>query len=361
MELGIGAFGDANRDPATGTRISEAQAIRNLVEAVELADQVGLGWFGVGEHHTPEFPGSAAAPVLAAAARTTSQIQLSSAVTVLGTDDPVRVYQQYSTLDAISNGRAEIIAGRGSSIESFPLFGHSLTDYDRLFAEKLELLIAINAHERVEWEGTVRPPLNGEYIPPRAERGPLPLWLGVGGNPASAIRAAQLKLPVSFGVLGGSANRGAALADLYRRAAAEFGNAPEQVAVMIGTPGFVANSGAASRDGWWPHWHQFMKTVGEQRGFLPPSRTSYDEDTATGGGLLVGSPENIAERIIDMHRHWGHIRQFIHMDVGALPQHQFLRAIELYGTEVRPLVEAELGTARVADHFAQRPLGVSKA
>jgi alkanesulfonate monooxygenase SsuD/methylene tetrahydromethanopterin reductase-like flavin-dependent oxidoreductase (luciferase family) len=298
---------------------------------------------------------------LAAAARTTSQIQLSSAVTVLGTDDPVRVYQQYSTVDAISNGRAEIIAGRGSSIESFPLFGYSLTDYDRLFAEKLELLIAINSHERVEWSGTVRSALNGEYIPPRAERGPLPLWLGVGGNPASAIRAAQLQLPVSFGVLGGSASNGAALADLYRRAAQQFGNAPQRVAVMIGTPGFVAKTDAAARDRWWPHWRQFMTTVGEQRGFPPPSRSSYDEDTATGGGLLVGSPENIAERIIDMHRHWGHIRQFIHMDVGALPQHHLLKAIELYGTEVRPLVEAELGSARVADHFAPRPVGAPAA
>lgn len=348
MELGIGAFGDANHDPVTGRRISEAQAIRNLVEAIVLADQVGLGWFGVGEHHTPEFPGSAAAPILAAAAVQTSQIRLSSAVTVLSTDDPIRVYEQFSTVDAISSGRAEIIAGRGSSVESFPLFGYSLSDYDRLFAEKLELLIEVIQNEKVHWSGSVRPELDGLYVPPRAERA-LPLWLGVGGNPGSAVRAANLKLPVSFGVLGGSAVAGAALADLYRRAATQFGNSPEETVVMLGTPGFVGETDAKARDTFWPHWHQFMKTVGEQRGFLPPERHRYDEDTAAGGGLLVGSPENIAGRIIHMHEHWGHVRQFIHMDVGALSQRDFLRAIELYGTQVRPIVEAELGATRAAD------------
>lgn len=348
MELGIGAFGDANTDPHTGMRISEAQAIRNLVESIVLADQVGLGWFGLGEHHTPEFPGSAAAPVLAAAAVQTTQIQLSSAVTVISTDDPVRVYQQFSTVDAVSRGRAEIIAGRGSSIESFPLFGYDLADYDRLFAEKLELLIEVNRHERVTWSGTTRAALTGQYVPPRTEYGELPLWLGVGGNPSSAIRAAQLGLPFSTGVLGGSSTRMAPLADLYRRASAEFGLPEERALVMIGSPGFVANDGNAARETWWPHWRQFMKTVGEQRGFSPPSRESYDQDVSPGGGLLVGSPEEIAERIIHMHQHWGHVRQFIHIDMGAVPQMQLLKAIELIGTKVQPLVHAELGGDRVA-------------
>jgi alkanesulfonate monooxygenase SsuD/methylene tetrahydromethanopterin reductase-like flavin-dependent oxidoreductase (luciferase family) len=232
MELGIGAFGDASVDPHTGQRISEAQAIRNIVEAIALADQVGLGFFGVGEHHTSEFPASAAAPILAAAASQTARIKLASAVTVLSTDDPVRVYQQFSTVDAISRGRAEIIAGRGSSTESFPLFGYSLTDYDRLFYEKLELLMTVNRDARPYWSGTVRSPLHGEYVPPRAEIGPIPVWLGVGGNPGSAVRAAQMGLPAAFGVLGGSATRGSTLADLYRRAAALAGNAPEQTVVM---------------------------------------------------------------------------------------------------------------------------------
>lgn len=346
MELGIGAFGDANYDPRTGRRISEAQAIRNVVESIILADQVGLGWFGVGEHHTPEFPGSAAAPILAAAAAQTTQIQLSSAVTILSTDDPVRVYQQFSTVDAVSNGRAEIIAGRGSSIESFPLFGYELGDYDRLFAEKLELLIEVNRSERVKWSGSTRAALTGQYVPPRAEDGPLPLWLGVGGNPSSAIRAAQLRLPFSTGVLGGNATRMAPLAELYRRASAELGNPTEQALVMLGSPGFVAKDGKKARETWWPHFRQFMKTVGEQRGFQPPSRASYDQDTSAGGGLLVGSPEEIAERIIHMHQHWRHVRQFIHIDMGAVPQRELLNAIELIGTQVQPLVHAELGDSR---------------
>lgn len=354
MELGIGAFGDANHDPATGARISEAQAIRNVVESIVVAEQAGLDWFGVGEHHTPEFPGSAAAPILAAAAARTSRIKLSSAVTVLGTDDPVRVYEQFSTVDAISNGRVEMIPGRGSSTESFPLFGHDLGDYDRLFGEKLELLLEVNRSPRVTWSGTTRSPLNGEYIPPRAEHGPIPIWLGVGGNPASVIRAAQLGLPLATGVLGGSATRSAPLADLYRRAAEQLGNTREQTLVMLGSPGFLAEDGRTARETWWPHWHQFMKVVGEQRGFLPPTRESYDRDTSAGGGLLIGEPEEIAERILLMHEHWGHVRQYIHIDMGAVPQRELLRAIELFGTEVRPLVQAELGSTSVDELLGRR-------
>ena len=345
MEIGIGAFGDANTHPVTGKRISEAQAIRNVVEAIVLADEVGLDWFGVGEHHTAEFPVSSAVPVLAAAAAQTSRIKLSSSVTVLSTDDPVRVYEQFSTLDAISNGRAEIIAGRGSSTESFPLFGYSLADYDRLFDEKLELLVDINRSARVTWEGSTRPSLNGEYVPPRAEQGPIPLWVGVGGTPSSVLRAARHRLPVAFGVLGGSATRGAVLADLYRSELARAGGDPDTVPLMVGTPGFVSEG--SPRDEWWPHWHQFMKTVGQQRGFLPPTRDSYDSDTDFGGGLLVGHPEQIAERVVHMHQRWGHQRQFIHMDVGALPQAQVLEAIELIGTRVRPLVQEALGAGAV--------------
>ena len=347
MELGIGAFGDANRDPATGNRISEAQAIRNVVESIEVAEQVGLDWFGLGEHHTPEFPVSAAAVVLAAAAARTSRIKLSSAVTVLSTDDPVRVYEQFSSVDAISNGRVEMIPGRGSSIESYPLFGYDLRDYDQLYAEKLDLLLQVNQHERVTWSGATRPALHGEYVPPRAERGPIPIWLGTGGNPASVVRAAQLGLPMATGVLGGSAIRSASNATLYRAAAEKFGNTPEQTMIMLGSPGFLMADGKKAREFWWPHWHQFMKVVGEQRGFAAPSRDSYDRDTAPRGGLLIGSPEEIAERIILMHHHWGHVRQYIHIDMGAVPQRELLRAIELFGTEVRPMVQRELGNTSV--------------
>jgi probable LLM family oxidoreductase len=355
MELGIGAFGDANWDPETGQRISEAQAIRNVVESAVLAEQAGLDWFGVGEHHTPEFPASAGAPILAAVAAQTTRIKLSTAVNVLSTDDPVRVYQQYSTVDAISHGRVELIPGRGSSLESFPLFGYDLRDYDDLFAEKLELLLEINRNERVVWKGRTRPDLNGEYIPPRAEHGPIPIWLGLGGNPGSVIRAAQLGLPMATGVLGGSAIRNAGIATLYRRAAEKFGNTPEQTLLMLGSPGFLMADGKAAREFWWPHWHQFMKVVGEQRGFLPPSRESYDRDTGPQGGLLVGSPEEITERILLMHQHWGQVRSYIHIDMGAVPQKELLKAIELFGTVVRPAVQAELGTTTVDELLGRTP------
>jgi probable LLM family oxidoreductase len=343
MELGISVFGDASPHPTTGQRVSEAQAIRNIQEAAVLTEEVGLDWFGVGEHHTPEFPASAAAPILGAAAARTSRIKLSSAVTVLGTDDPVRVYEQFATIDALSNGRAEIIAGRGSSIESFPLFGYSLEDYDRLFAEKLDLLLEVNRSPRVTWRGSTRAPLNGEYVPPRVEHGQIPIWLGVGGTPSSAVRAAQLGLPLATGLLSGSVLRSAALGDLYRAAAEQLGNTLEQTRVMLGTPGFVAEDGNTAREAWWPHYQRFMQTVGEQRGFVPPGRASYDEGTAPDGALMVGSPEEIAERIVRMQRRWGHVRQYIHMDWGGLPQVDHLRAIELFGTKVKPLVDAELG------------------
>ena len=343
MELGVAVFGDASAHPGTGQRVSEAQAIRNIQEAAILTEEVGLDWFGIGEHHTPEFPASAAAPILGAVAAGTSRIKLSSAVTVLGTDDPVRVYEQFATVDALSHGRAEIIAGRGSSVESFPLFGYALQDYDKLFAEKLELLLEINRSSRVTWHGATRAALNGEYVPPRAEHGELPIWLGVGGTPSSAVRAAELGLPLATGLLAGDAFRSAALADLYRAAAGQLGNSSEQTRVMIGTPGFLADSGDAARDRWWPHYHQFMKVVGEQRGFRPPGREAYDAGTASDGALLVGSPEEIAERIVRLHQRWGHVRQFIHMDWGGLPQSEHLRAIELFGTKVKPLVDAEIG------------------
>ncbi|MFD2795910.1 LLM class flavin-dependent oxidoreductase [Promicromonospora vindobonensis] len=357
MELGIAVFGDASAHPETGQRVSEAQAIRNIQEAAVLTEEVGLDWFGVGEHHTPEFPASAAGPILGAVAARTSRIKLSSAVTVLGTDDPVRIYQQFSTIDALSNGRAEIIAGRGSSTESFPLFGYSLEDYDQLFAEKLDLLLEVNRSPRVTWKGATRPPLNGEYVPPRAEHGRLPVWLGVGGTPSSAVRAAQRGLPMAIGLLAGDPIRSAAIADLYRAAAAQLGNTAEQTRVMIGTPGFVADDGNAARDTWWPHYRQFMKTVGEQRGFVPPGRPAYDDGTASDGALLVGSPEEIAERIVRLQRRWGHVRQFIHMDWGGLPQAEHLRAIELFGTKVKPMVDAEIGETAGTGAITTSPAG----
>src|SRR5829696_4897132 len=223
MELGVYSFGDTPRDPRTGQLGSTADAMRNLLEAIRLADEVGLDYFGVGEHHTVEMPASAAAVVLAAAAPVTKRITLASAVTVLSTEDPVRVYQQFATLDAVSNGQAEITAGRGSSIESFPLFGYDLRDYDELYAEKLDLLLAIDRNERVTWQGRFRPALQDAEIVPRPDSGHLPIWLGTGGNPRSSLRAGQLGLPISYGILGGQPHRFAQLAELYRRSARAAG------------------------------------------------------------------------------------------------------------------------------------------
>lgn len=345
MELGIYSFGDVQRDPKTGGLGSTAQATRNLFEAIKLADEVGLDYFGIGEHHTREMPASAAPVILAAAASVTKTIRLGSAVTVLSTDDPVRIFQQFATLDALSHGRAEITAGRGSSTESFPLFGYSLNDYDELYAEKLDLLLAINAAETVTWSGNHRPALDNALIVPRPDSGSLPIWLGTGGNPQSSVRAALLGLPISYAIIGGQAARFAPLADLYRRAAQQAQVPGATVKVSIASPGFVGDNAAAAKDMWYRHWHEIMSTVGKVRGFAPPSRSHFDHEANGGGALFVGGPEEIAERIVALHKRLGHERQFFQMDLGQLPQRDFLHAIELLGTRVKPLVEAELAVS----------------
>ena len=342
MELGVYSFGSLARDPQSGELASTAQSTRNLLEAIRLADEVGLDYFGIGEHHTHEMPASAAATILAAAASVTENITLASAVTVLSTDDPVRVFQQFATVDALSNGRAEITAGRGSSTESFPLFGYSLNDYDTLYAEKLELLLAINASERVTWSGTTRPALHDAAVVPRPDAGSLPIWLGTGGNPSSSVRAGLLGLPVAYGIIGGVPARFAPLTELYRNTARANGMAEADIKVSVGSPGYIGETGAAARDDFWQHWHNTMGVIGQQRGFAAPSRLSYDRDTAAGGALFVGSPEEIAERIVALHGSLGHMRHFLQMDFGDMPQQQLLRSIELLGTAVKPLVDAAL-------------------
>src|SRR5215212_10284793 len=254
MELGIYSFGDVPRDPRTKQLGTTAQAMRNLLEAIRLADEVGLDYFGVGKHHTYEMPASAAAIILAAAATITKRIRLGSSVTVLSTDDPVRVYQQFATLDALSNGRAEITAGRGSSTESFPLFGFDLADYDELYSEKLDLLLKINAGGTVTWSGKHRPALREAVVVPRPEAGGLPIWLGTGGNPHSSMRAGHLGLPIAYGIIGGQAKRFAPLAKLYRRAAREAGVPEADIKVAVASPGFVGDHAAAAKDFWWRHW-----------------------------------------------------------------------------------------------------------
>ncbi|TRW99152.1 LLM class flavin-dependent oxidoreductase [Paracoccus sp. M683] len=342
MELGVYSFGDVQRDPETGALGTTAEAQRNLLEAIQLADQVGLDYFGIGEHHTYEMPASAATVVLGAAAATTKNILLGSAVTVLSTDDPVRVYQQFATLDALSNGRAEITAGRGSSTESFPLFGHSLNDYDDLYAEKLDLLLRLNESDRITWEGRFRPSLDDALVVPRPVNGKLPIWLATGGNPNSTVRAAIAGLPVSYAIIGGDAERFAPLAQLYRQAVEQVKVPNADVRISVASPGFVGEDSNAAKELWWNHYHEAFRAIGEIRGFPAPQRAGYDRDANGKGALFVGSPEEIADRILALHGAMKHDRHFFQMDLGQLPQKDFLRSIELLGTKVKPLVDAAL-------------------
>lgn len=358
MELGIYSFGDVQKDPGTGRLGSTAEAMRNLVEAIQVADEVGLDYFGVGEHHTREMPASAAAVVLAGAATTTKRIRLGSSVTVLPTDDPVRVFQQFATVDALSNGRAEITAGRGSSTESYPLFGFERADYDRLFAEKLDLLQLLNDHETVTWSGEYRPELEDALVVPRPENGKLRLWLGTGGSPGSSVRAGRRGLPAIYGIIGGQPAKFAPLMDLYRQAAAESRTPAEDIRVGIANPGFIGDHGQKTRDMWWGHWATRMEMISAQRGFPMMSRDRY-QDTATGdGALFVGHPEEVAERIVTLHRTTGHDRQILEMDYGHVPQKDLLHSIELLGTRVKPLVDAELGTHMTPDATPSTSEGV---
>ena len=344
MELGVYSFGNVQRDPSTGELGSTAQAQRDLLEAIQLADEVALGYFGVGEHHTRDMPASAAAVILAGAATTTKRITLGSSVTVLPTEDPVRVYQQFATLDAISGGRAEVTVGRGSSSESFPLFGFDRADTDELFVERLDLLLNINANENVTWEGETRAALNGELVVPRPDSGELTIRLGTGGTPGSSVRAGRLGLPVVYGIIGGEPANFATQVDLYRQAAAMSETPAEKINVGVSGPGYIGEDGGAARELWWPHWAARMQIVSEQRGFPMMSRNGYTRATSPGGALFVGAPEEVAERLITLHGQLGHQRHILEMDYGQLPQKDFLRSIELLGTQVKPLVDAELGT-----------------
>ncbi|HET9111865.1 MAG TPA: LLM class flavin-dependent oxidoreductase [Ktedonobacterales bacterium] len=345
MELGIYSFGDVQKDPVTGALGSTAEAMRNLLEAIKVADEVGLDYFGIGEHHTRTMPASAAATVLAGAATITKRIRLGSAVTVLSTDDPVRVFQQFATLDAISGGRAEITAGRGSSVESFPLFGYELADYDELFEEKLSLLVQLNEldeDERISWQGTYRAPLTDAVIVPRPHRGRLPIWRGTGGSPASSLRAGRQGLPAVYAIIGGQPARFAPLADLYRASAARAGHPAENIRVAVANMGFIHPDSQTAKEMWWPWWHAMWSVLAPVRGLPVPDRSMYDREVKPGWALFVGSPEEVAERIITLHGQMGHVRQIFQMDLGHVPQKEFLRSIELLGTRVKPLVDAAL-------------------
>jgi probable LLM family oxidoreductase len=339
MELGVATFADL----ASG--VSPSQRMRELIEEAELADQLGLDVFAVGEHHRPDFLVSSPATVLAAAAVRTERIHLSSAVTVLSSDDPVRVFQQFAHVDLLSGGRAEIMAGRGSFIESFPLFGYDLDDYDELFAEKLDLLLKIRDGEHVSWSGRHRAALSDAGVWPRPLQNPLPVWVAVGGSPQSVIRAGELGLPLTIAIIGGPYARFAPLVELYREAFATAGHDPLAARVAINTHAFIGQSSADADSAFAASYLAMMNRIGRERGWPPSGRREYEALRSPSGALAVGSPEQVAEKLVAEHAMFGHQRYIAQMSVGAVAHADVLRSMELLGTEVAPLVRAEIARA----------------
>jgi probable LLM family oxidoreductase len=346
MEIGIYTFAERSPDPISGEVIDPARRLRNLMEEVELADQVGLDVFGVGEHHRPDFVVSAPGVVLAAAAERTTTIRLTSAVSVISSDDPVRVFQDFATLDLLSGGRAEIMAGRGSFVESFPLFGHDLQNYDELFAENLGLLMKLRESERVTWSGRFRAPIKDLGVYPRPVQDPLPIWIAVGGNPESAIRAGTLGLPMALAIIGGMPERFAPFAKLHSQAAVRSGHEPEP-ALSINSHGYIAETSQQALDESFPSVAATMNRIGRERGWSPMGRAEYDQAATLHGANFVGSPQQVIEKILFQHEIFHHDRFLVQFSVGTMPHDKIMRSIELLGTEVAPAVREEV-TRRAA-------------
>lgn len=338
MEIGLYTFAETTPDPRTGQTISAAERLRRLMEEIELADQVGLDVYGVGEHHRPDYSVSTPAVVLAAAASRTRRIRLTSAVSVLSSDDPVRVFQEFATLDLLSNGRAEIMAGRGSFIESFPLFGYRLEDYDELFAEKLDLLLRIRANERVTWRGKHRAPLDDQLVLPRPIQNPLPVWIAVGGTPQSAVRAATLGLPMALAIIGGQPARFAPFVELYREAGRQAGHDAAVLQVSINSHGFIAERSQDAAELAWPTYADVMTRIGRERGWPPLTRDSFEAQRGPRGALLIGSPQEVIDKMLWEHELFRYDRFLLQLTVGTMPHDKVLRAIELLGTVVAPAV-----------------------
>lgn len=336
MQLGLATFADVS------SGVSSEQRLRDLMEEVRLADELGLDVFGVGEHHRPDFAASAPAVILAAAAVVTQRIRLTSAVTVLSSADPVRVFQDFATVDLLSGGRAEIMAGRGSFIESFPLFGYDLDDYDDLFAEHLELLLALRADKRVTWSGRHRAPLRDAAVHPRPLQDPLPVWVAVGGSPDSVIRAGTLGLPLTLAIIGGEPERFVGLVALYREAAARAGHDPAGLPVAINTHAFVGRDARQADAAFAAPYTQMMSRIGRERGWPAMGQPQYEALRSPRGALAVGAPEQVAEKILFEHELFGHQRFLAHMGVGAVAHADLMRSIELFGTQVAPVVRAEV-------------------
>lgn len=343
MELGIDSFVAVNPHPVTGEVITPTRRIGNLLEEISLADRSGLDVFGVGEHHRAEFADSAPVVLLAAAAARTKRIRLASAVTVLSAADPVRVFQEFATLDLISGGRAEIVAGRGSFTEAFPLFGLNLDDYDSLFAEKLDLLLRLREGNPVTWSGRHRPALKNQSVFPRPWQERLPVWVGVGGTPQSFARAGLLGLPLMVAIIGGQPRRFRPLIDLYREAGARAGHLPEQLKVGVHALGYLAETDEAAADDFFPGYARTFTQIGRERGWGPVTRTQFEALLRPEGALLVGSPETVARKIAGFHEALGGIdRLTFQMSVADLCHDQLIRAIGLAGSELLPKVRARL-------------------
>jgi probable LLM family oxidoreductase len=338
MELGLYTFADVAPNPESGNAISAAQRLHNLMEEIELADQVGLDVFGVGEHHRPDYAASVPAILLAAAAVRTKRIRLTSAVTVLSSDDPIRVFQEFSTIDLLSGGRAEIMAGRGSFIESFPLFGYDLKDYDTLFAEKLDLLLKVRESERVTWSGKLRAPLDNLGVYPRPLQQPLPVWIAVGGSPPSVIRAGKLGLPMALAIIGGAPEQFASIVAMYREAGQRAGHDPSTLRVSINSHTYVANTSQQAADEFYPSYAEVMTRIGRERGWPPTNRRHFDASISPRGALLVGSPEQVVDKILSEYELFKHDRFLAQMALGAMPHDRIMHAIELFGTRVAPAV-----------------------
>lgn len=342
FEIGLYSFVELSPDPVSGHKSSPSERIRDLLEEIELADQVGLDVFGLGEHHREDFISSAPEVLLAAAATRTQNIRLSSAVTVLSSDDPVRVFQRFASLDLVSNGRAEIMAGRGSFIESFPLFGYDLKHYDELFSEKLDLLLEIRDNTNVTWKGTHRAPIDNRGVYPRPVQDPLPIWVGVGGTPESVVRAASRGLPMALAIIGGLTEQFAPFADLYRRASSEYGFDPATLPISINSHGFIADTQQQAIDESFPAVSVVMNKIGRERGWSPMRKEQYEASATLRGANFVGSPDDVIEKILFQHKIFGHQRLLLQLSVGTMPHDKLMHAIELLGTKVAPVVREEI-------------------
>ncbi|MFI5129663.1 MAG: LLM class flavin-dependent oxidoreductase [Chitinophagales bacterium] len=348
MEIGIYTFGDVGTHPVTKEVTTAHQRLKNLIEEIELADQLGLDVFAVGEHHRSDYAVSAPTIILGAAAVKTKQIRLSSAVTVLSSDDPIRVFQQFATIDLLSAGRAEIMAGRGSFIESFPLFGYDLNDYDELFSEKLEMLLKLNEDEHISWNGKHTPTIDKRGVYPRPYQDKLPIWIAVGGTPESIIRAATHGLPLALAIIGGMPSAFVPHIKLYRDVYNKTGHDMDQLQLSINSHTYIADDSQTAADEFYPPYAEVMTRIGKERGWPPTNRQQYDATLSPKGALLVGSPQEVIDKILYEHELFGHTRFLAQMSLGAMPHRKILHAIELLGTKVAPAIKKYTRQKKVA-------------